>query len=43
MAAYKLEVIRRGMIIVDGVDSLEDAEQRCKIKNEQIEQSRTDI
>lgn len=25
MAAYKVEVIRRGVIVVDGVDSLEDA------------------
>lgn len=27
MAIYKVEVIRRGTIIVDGVDSLEDAEE----------------
>lgn len=27
MAAYKVEVIRRGVIVVDGVDSLEDAEE----------------
>lgn len=26
MAAFKVEVFRRGMIIVDGVDCLEDAE-----------------
>ena len=26
MAAFKVEVIRRGIIVVDGVDSLEDAE-----------------
>ena len=27
MAAYKVEVIRRGTIVVDGVDSLENAEE----------------
>ena len=27
MAAYKVEVIRRGTIVVDDVDSLEDAEE----------------
>lgn len=26
MAAFKVEVIRRGIIVVDGVDCLEDAE-----------------
>ena len=27
MTAYKVEVIRRGTIVVDDVDSLEDAEE----------------
>ena len=27
MAIYKLKVIRKGMVIVDGVDSLEDAKE----------------
>ena len=26
MATFKMEVFRRGMIVVDGVDSLEDAQ-----------------
>lgn len=33
MAIYKLKVIQRGTIIVDGVDSLEDAEEYIKSCN----------
>lgn len=33
MSAYKVEVIRRGTIIVDGVDSMEDAAEDIETCN----------
>lgn len=33
MSAYKVEVIRRGTIIVDGVDSMEDAAEYIETCN----------
>ena len=37
MAVYRLEVMRRGIIVVDDVDSLEDAEEyieNCNLVDE---------
>lgn len=36
MATFKVEVIKRGIIVVDVFISLEEAEARCKELNEQL-------